>query len=105
MRFGASGGGTVTLTKIGGRDSALITTGETSSGWARWETYPAWATLAAWNALRLPPGRYRFEQIGGRIVAYVDGNSAGLQEGVTVLSGDVTLYGYSESTAIITRLA
>ena len=94
------------LTKIGsGRDSALIITGETSSGWARWETYPAWATLAEWNNLQLPPGRYRFESLTGKIVAYIDGSRAGAQEGVTVLSGEVALYGYSESTAIITRLA
>ena len=96
----------VALTKIGsGRDSALIATGTTTSGWARWETYPAWATLTAWSSLRLPPGRYRFESLAGKIVAYIDGSSAGSQEAVTVLSGEVTLYGYSESTAIITRLA
>ena len=95
------------LTKIGsGRDSALIATETASPGsWARWGTYPVWASYSVWNQLELPAGRYRFEQIGGRGVAYVDGNSAGLQEGVTVLSGEVTLYGYSESTAIITRLA
>lgn len=105
-KVGASGGGVVALTKIGsGRDSALIATGTTTSGWARWETYPAWATLAASNALQLPPGRYRFEPLGGKMVPYVDGSSAGGQEGVTALSGEVTLYGYSESTAIITRLA
>ena len=93
------------LTRIGGRDSALITTGEASSGWARWETYPAWATLDAGITLQLPPGRYRFESLAGKIVAYIDGVNAGARVGVTVLSGEVTLYGYSESTAIITRLA
>ena len=94
------------LTKIGGRDSALIATETASPGsWARWGTYPVWATLREWNRLDLPSGRYRFEPLGGKIVVYVDGSSIGVQEGVTVLSGEVKLYGYSESTAIITRLA
>ena len=94
------------LTKIGGRDSALITTETASPGsWARWGTYPVWATLREWNRLDLPPGRYRFEPLDGKIVVYLDGSSVGKQEQVTVLSGQVSMYGYSESTAIITRLA
>lgn len=93
------------LTKIGGRDSALIATGETPSGWARWKEYPAWATLDASHKLDLPAGRYRFELLSGRTVPYVDGSPVSATNGVTVLSGQVSLYGYSESTAIITRLA
>lgn len=94
------------LTKIGtGRDSALIATGKTDSGWARWEDYPVWATLSAWNQLDLPAGRYRFEPLGGRIVPYVDGTPVATGGRVAVLSGQVSLYAYSESTAIITRLA
>lgn len=94
------------LAKIGtSRDSALVATGPSESGWAAWETYPTWATLTRSHQLDLPPGRYRFEQIGGRIVPYIDGSPAGATDGVTVLSGQVSLYGYNESTAIITRLA
>lgn len=94
------------LKKLGtSRDSALVATGEASSGWARWEEYPAWATLDASHKLDLPAGRYRFEPLSGRTVPYVDGSPAGATDGVTVLSGQVSLYGYNESTAIITRLA
>ena len=64
-----------------------------------------WATLSQSHKLDLPPGRYRFEPLGGRTVPYVDGSPAGATDGVNVLSGQVSLYGYSESTAIITRLA
>ena len=94
------------LRKIGtGRDSALITTGEASSGWARWETYPMWAKFAAWNRLELPPGRYRAEPLDGTIVAYIDGASAGSSDTVTVWEGNVALYGYGQARMIITRLA
>ena len=95
------------LRKIGtSRDSALVATGEAPPNlWAAWDTYPDWGTPARGSGLSFPPGRYRFELLAGRIVPHVDGQSVGTPPSVVVLDGAVMLYGYSEATGIITRLA
>lgn len=95
------------LRKIGtSRDSALVATGEAPpSSWAAWETYPDWGTPVRGSGLSFPLGRYRFELLAGRIVPHVDGKNVSTPTSVVVLDGAVTLYGYSEASAIITRLA